>query len=293
MKTVLLRGMHGLGDNVHQRAVIRALKKHTGARVAVETPWPELSADLADEIYLPEKSLRTQTKNVSRHAGVLPVLHAGDLSKFSQVLKNWYTAENVRRFGYVGAMLHGLGLPRTEQDFSFNPQAGFFVLGNTERKPVMVYRPLTVRTEWSGCENRNPDAEAYHDLFAALREHFFVVSVADLAPNVEWITSKPVKADLEAHTGGLSSQNLFWLYAKADLVFCAPGFSLPLAQSVGTKVICVYGGRENSKFYAQNERTLGVDTVQPCSCMTHTHPCNKRIDVAAWLPRVKAFAGIA
>lgn len=292
MKTILLRGMHGLGDNVHQRAVIRALKKKTGARVAVETPWPEISADVADEIYLPEKSLRTQTKNVSRHAGKIPVLKANDLPKFGQVLKNWYTAENVRRFGYVGAMLHGLGLPRTDQDFSFSPQAGFFVLGNPERKPVMVYRPLTIRTEWAGCSNRNPDADAYHDLFAAIRKNFFIVSAADLSPKLEWISSKHVDADAEFHAGELTPQNLFWLYTKADLVFCSPGFSLPLAQSVGTKVVCVYGGRENSKFYAQNERTLGVDTKTPCVCMTHTHACNKRIDVDAWTPRVKAFAGV-
>lgn len=291
MKTVLLRGMHGLGDNVHQRAVIRALKR-TGARAAVETPWPELSCDLADEIFLPEKSLRTQTKNVKRHAGKYPVLRMGDAGRFNQVLKNWYTSDNVRRFGYVGAMLHGLNLPTRDKDFSFTPQAGFFPLNNPERKPLLVYRPLTVRTEWNGCVNRNPDADAYHALLSAIRSAFYVVSVADLVRDVEWISSKPIQADIEFHRGELSPENLFWLYAKADLVFCSPGFSLPLAQSVGTKVICVYGGRENSKFYLQNEKTLGVDTVAPCGCLTHTHKCKKRIDVAAWLPRVKEFANV-
>src|SRR3546814_13430638 len=47
-------------------------------------------------------------------------------------------------------------------------------------RPLMIYRPLVERTEWSGCAARNPSHHAYAELFAAIRNQFFVVSIADL-----------------------------------------------------------------------------------------------------------------
>lgn len=291
MSRVLLRGMHGLGDTIHQRAIIRELKRR-GDRVAVETPWPQLCADLADEIYLPEKSLRTQQKNM-RRGGVKSIAAA---MRFTRTIKNWYKSPAVRTGGYVAAMFDELALPRpASPDFSFDVPGAWVekarqVIGDTGGRPVFVYRPLVARKEWVGCDSRNPDAKAYAALFAAARDGFYVVSVADLVPGVEWITSRPVVADKEFHKGELDIETLCGLFSLASLVFCSPGFALPLSQSVGTHVVCVYGGRENSTFYLQDDKTLGVDTVRPCGCLSHTHACVKTIDLDAYVPRVRTFA---
>lgn len=292
MAKVLLRAMHGFGDNIHQRAVIRELKRH-GDTVAVETPWPQLCTDLADEIYLPERSLRTQVKNMRRAAA-----KPADPSQFDKVYKNWYRSRDVRAVGYVGAMFAELNLRASRPDFSFAVPGEWAgkaraAIGDTGGKPVLVYRPLVSRTEWDGCDSRNPDAAAYARLFEIARKGYFVVSVADLVPGVEWITSRAVVADKEFHKGELDIETLCGLFSLASLVFCSPGFALPLAQSVGTHVVCVYGGRENSTFYRQDDKTLGVDTVRPCDCLSHTHACVKTIDVEKAARRVRVFAAWA
>ncbi len=103
----------------------------------------------------------------------------------------------------------------------------------------MVYRPLVERTEWNGCAARNPDHSAYAALFASIRDQFHVVSIADLVPNVEWISGARVEADQKFHAGELEFEALAGLFSIASLVFCSPGFAVILAQTVGTT-----GGRD-------------------------------------------------
>ena len=63
-----LMGMHGLGDNLHQRAVIRQLwlREHL---LLLETPWPCLYHDLVGprlRLVFKRSMLRTQLKNAQR-----------------------------------------------------------------------------------------------------------------------------------------------------------------------------------------------------------------------------------
>ena len=65
---LLVRGMHGLGDNIHQRAIIRALLKRDYC-ISLETAWPCVYWDLAGENlrFLPRPAaLRAQLKNAVR-----------------------------------------------------------------------------------------------------------------------------------------------------------------------------------------------------------------------------------
>lgn len=291
---ILLRGMHGLGDCIHQRAVVRELIRRN-YQVYLETPWPQLYYDMPIKIYLPEKTLRTQKKNCEVLQREYQTITPEIINRFPIIQKIWYTGEQVRQYGFVGAMFNHLQLFTDDHDFSIDTKK--FPAGNFKRlitdKPIMVYRPLITRTEWDGCENRNPDKIAYNTLFNTIRDKYYVVSVADLIPGVEWITSTPVRADMQLHNGGLSVVELLALFAMADLVYCSPGFALPMAQAVGTKVICVYGGRENSKQYTQNDKTLGVDTIKPCSCFDHRHDCVKTIDITGQAKRIHDFVGSA
>src|SRR5262245_13364678 len=69
-KPLFVTGMHGLGDNVHQRALVRRLLA-TDHDIWLRTPWPCLYHDLAgDRLHLmpPGHTLRTQAKNAQREA---------------------------------------------------------------------------------------------------------------------------------------------------------------------------------------------------------------------------------
>src|SRR3546814_11400043 len=47
MKSIYVQGMHGLGDNLHQRAILRHLMQ--SHEVWLETPWPCIYHDLVGD----------------------------------------------------------------------------------------------------------------------------------------------------------------------------------------------------------------------------------------------------
>jgi hypothetical protein len=279
--------MQGMGDNIHQRAIIRDLIRRQ--EVYLETPWPSIYHDLRGprlKLVCKPSSLRTQVKNMEREASRYDMAVApqgfGDRN-----LRIWYNAEDVVREGSVlAAMCSNAGV--TEHDFSLPVPDEWrmatmdFLRGWTNGKPLLVYRPLVQRTEWAGCSARNPLIDHYHEIFNSIRDKFYVVSIADLVPNIEWMVSKPIDADLELHAGQLPFEVMAGLFARASLVYASPGFAVPLAQAVGTPVVCVFGGYENSQSFAGGAALapyLGIDTEVPCLCFSHHHKCVKDIDV--------------
>jgi hypothetical protein len=291
-------GMHGLGDNLHQRAVVRGLNRN-GHRVWLRTPWPQVYGDLvgASLRLLPAgSSLRTQAKNEAVSSGYY-ANHGPPPG--ARRLRVWYTPDGVRKHGgsILRAMLAGAGLPPADDDFRLpvppewksRAQAA---VGRLAR-PIMLYRPLVERTEWAGCSARNPDAYAYGTLAASLAGRYSVVSVADVQPGAEWISGADLPADLRLVRGELGVEALVGLAAVADLIFCSPGFAAVLGQAVGTPVVCVFGGHERGLTISAGARyapTLAVDPVQPCDCFDRNHGCDKRIDIPGALARLKEFA---
>ncbi|WP_292451268.1 hypothetical protein [Mesorhizobium sp.] len=293
--SILVRGMHGLGDNLHQRAVIRQLMARD--EVFLESSWVAPYHDLVAaglKILRKATPLRTQSKNADREAGLF---WRGRLPAFSREVQVSYSPELVRREGSVlAAMCRVTGADYAAADFRL-PVPPVWVdkakaaVGNPG-KPIMVYRPLNERTEWGGCRNRNPDHAAYRDLFEAVRESFFVVSVADLVPGREWMVGHPVTADIEFHRGELDFETIAGLTALAALVYTAPGFAVILAQAVGTPVAAILGGYENSSSFAGGARFspyLGIDPINPCQCFSHSHACQKSIDTAGATARLRSF----
>lgn len=280
MKTpVYVKGMHGLGDNLHQRAVIKEL--YGKCDIFLETSWPQIYHDFPDLKFIAKGTkLRTQLKNqkLNSEKFVSPCRYPKNM-RFLQIS---YSPSWVKSLGSVlRAMLHAT--QTNNEDFSLPvPDAWNEKIEKikTNGKPILVYRPLVERKEWSGCSNRNPDKNTYKELFDFLNpDDFFVISIADIEDGVEWITSLPVKADLEFHKGELDFESIAALFKKARLVYCAPGFSTVLAKAVSTPVITVFGGYENScSFSSGNSPYLGIDTIEPCQCFSHVHPCIKTID---------------
>lgn len=288
---LVVQGMHGMGDNLHQRAIIRQwMRTRT---VYLETPWPCIYHDLVGErLRLVKKttSLRTQAKNLRREDAKY---QKGPSPAGAKTVRVWYTRDQVRRTGSVlAAMIEGVGLDYASADFRMPVPDDWAAPALATDKPIMLYRPLVERPEWGGCASRNPDYDAYRALFDAIRDRFHVVSVADLVPNVEWIVGKRIDADTEFHEGQLSFEGLAALAKRAALVYCSPGFAMLLGQAVGTPTLCVFGGYENSSSISAGARhtpTLGIDPIVPCDCFDHHHAHQKAINVPIATERVRQF----
>jgi ADP-heptose:LPS heptosyltransferase len=109
---------------------------------------------------------------------------------------------------------------------------------------------------------------------------------------VEWLVGPPLDADVRFHAGELDCEAVAGLIARAALVYCSPGFAIPLSQAIGTPVVAVFGGHESARFYDIGNRftpTLGIDPVRPCECFSRSHNCDKTIDVATAATKVARF----
>lgn len=293
-----VHGMLGLGDNLHQRAIIRQYLSRYNT-VFLETPWPCIYHDLrGPRLQLAPRAttLRTQAKNLSRETKLYT---ASMLPREGRRVRVWYTGDDIRKYGSIlGAMVANAECDLRNADFRLPvPETWLtpidaMIARWQPTKPIMLYRPLVERTEWEGCSGRNPEFEAYYNILRSIRRRFFVVSIADLVPSVEWRVGRDIMADVELHRGELAFELLAALAVRATLVYCSPGFAPLLAQAVGTPSVCVFGGHESSMTIAGGARfapTLGIDPIIPCDCFSHTHKCQKKVDVPNAIARVHDF----
>lgn len=288
-----IEGMLGLGDNLHQRAIIRQFIDTYD--IYLETTWPSVYHDFPDIKFIRRNTpLRTQTKNADRENDKF---HSSRPAN-AETKKVWYRPDQVRAYGSVlGAMLISVGANPHRADFSLPipfkwkekaVELLYSELGIT--KPIMIYRPLIERKEWGGCASRNPDFDSYHELFNSVRDDYFVISIADIVPDVEWIVSHPIQADVEFHSGEIEFEKLAAVFAEASLVYCSPGFAAVLGKAVSTPVITIFGGYENSKSFTLGDAPyLGIDPINPCQCFSHNHPCDKRIDITKAKQSIREF----
>ncbi|GAB2913753.1 glycosyltransferase family 9 protein [Paralcaligenes ginsengisoli] len=291
---LFIEGMHGLGDNLHQRSVIRQLSQSHD--IWLETPWPCLYYDLDVHVVSKGSKLRTQAKNAAREASKFE----SGVPREARRLTVSYPPEYVRQHGSVlGAMSAKCGVPVGDFSLSipheWQTRAQQWIDRWNPDKPILIYRPLVERAEWGGCRNRNPDHTAYATLFESIRDRFFVVSVADLQPKKEWAVGHMVNADVTLHSGELDIEVLAALVQRAALVFTSPGFAVILAQSVGTASVVVFGGYESSASFSAGAALapyLGIDPIAPCQCFSHTHRCVKKIDLTRAEQRLLEFVDV-
>jgi hypothetical protein len=296
---LLLQGMHGLGDNLHQRGIIRLLM--TRYDVTLESSWVAPYHDLIAKglrVINKPTSLRTQAKNAKREAG----LFAKGAPAGARVRKVWYSPQEVRaNRGVFAAMCRNCDVDYGKADFRLPVPVEWVEAAKaavpTDR-PILVYRPLVERTEWLGCKARNPDHDAYAALFASVRDRFHVVSIADLVPGKEWAVGHDAAApagyvDQRFHAGELPFETLAGLFSIAAMVFASPGFAVILAQAVETPVVCTFGSYEASYSFSGGARFspyLGIDPIVPCDDFRHDNTRDKSIDVEAAKARLAVFA---
>lgn len=301
--SVIVQGMHGLGDNVMTRAGVRKLLAEIPGTIYLETPWPAIFTDLESErlkLVFKMSRLRTQAKNAKRefgrfYKGVLPG---------ARTIRPMYRGVRLREQDetVLAELMRSMGVEPANADFRIPMRADwakiaadYFKRIGADGKPVLFYRPATLRTEWLNA-SRNPEPQAYAALLAAIRKDFFVLSVADLIPNVEWIDGVRVSPDAAFHNGELSIEVIMAIMAHSALVYCAPGFSTVLAMALGVPCVTVFGGYQSGRslqFAPPSSPSLFVEPVKPCECFRHDHRCTKAIDLTKWTPLVKTFAELA
>ncbi len=293
-----VRGMHGLGDNLHQRGIIRQLMRE--APVWLETSWPWVYHDLVGpRLHLVRKAGPAQIyqRNQAREAEGFSSVRAPLRAHERRVC---WTPPDARGKGSVlSGMCHRSGVDiSVGADFrlplrpEWQSEADLFLHRWRPSKRVMIYRPLVERAWWPGCVARNPEHGAYAALYRSIREKFFVISVAELVPGEEWLVGEPADVDIACHAGEIPVEVLAALVARASLVFSSPGFAVILAQAVGTPVAAVFGGYEDGRSFSTGARWapyLPLQPITPCSCFAHDHACDKRMDVPAALEALSEF----
>lgn len=302
MSRIMIEGMHGLGDNLHQRGLLKQLLA-MGHEVHLASSWiapyHDLIDDLGLKVFKRPTTLRTQTKNAYREEHKFSTAP----QKPDKVLRISYSGEQVRAHKSVlGAMCASIGVDYTRVDFRMPvpdawKQAALAKItaanNNTiPDKPILFYRPLVARTEWTGCGARNPDQSVYAELLKHNFSDYFIVSIADLVPGKEWLVGTPIRDNIRFHSGELNFEELAGLMALSDVAYTSPGFAVPLAQAISTPVVCIFGGYERSYSFSGGARFshyLGIDPIKPCDCFAHNHKCDKRIDIPRAHRAIVAF----
>ena len=273
-----IQGMKGLGDNIYQRAFLKGLKHP----VWLETPWPELYADLPMvRLVKPDTKLRTQAKNMRRHAA----WERAPRGRITQVA-----------YGQAG-IIPGMAA-------KFGRQPGEFDLPDFGPSPVggryIVVRPVTLRSEWRA-DSRNPLPEYVAQAAAEMRRRgFTVVSVADLEDGMEWALDPLPPADIRYHAGELPVEQLLALLQGAVAVIGGIGWIVPaaIAAKVPAWIVCGGQGGYNAPelITAPTMDLTRIAFAVPdnfCRCTQRDHSCDKRIAdydqrLAEWADRLPA-----
>ena len=275
---VLIKGMKGLGDNIFQRPFIRALAAREEV-VYLETPWPELYADLPN--VLPVKTqtpLRTQAKN-ERAAAV--TWHRPPGFNCSRSIS--YGTRELAVGSISQAMERCVPLDGAPYVFDLPEDLGPVPPIDTRGRPLAIIRPVTERKEWLN-RARNPDPRYISDAAARLSATHFVLVVADLADGEEWLVGDLPFCDLALVRGELSTMALLALLRTADVVVGGVGWIVPASIALGVPAWIVLGGNggHNAPEVITDPRqdlsVLGFAVPDPyCRCADKSHHCAKTI----------------
>lgn len=275
--SLLLHGMHGMGDNLYQRAVL----KHCGTRLTLQTPWPQIYSDLPNVTCMPANSqLRTQRKSEQRSQALFArVNHHG------QRPRRWHYV-NDPKISIVQSLAQQIG----GSGFDFR---GPVFDGPKIERPYVVVRPVCLRKEWTS-DARNPTPEYIARAIEFLRKDFTVVSVADLQEGHEWALDPLPYADVTYHAGELNIEQLLGLVRGAVAMVGGVGWIVPAALSYSVPLFLIYGGwgfsNGPNRLFGPGVDVTFIDQVMPdafCHCNSNRHLCDKRI--SGFDDRARAF----
>jgi hypothetical protein len=267
--------MYGLGDNIYSRPFVRAAAEQY--EVWLETPWPELYADLDIKFVRGTRRLRTQQKNIAR-----------------QKVDLWTRErppEQEIRINYADlserSIIAAMELRWVLLSVRFNPRLfGLPDMGPApiiSDRPIAVVRPVTVRSEWRN-EARNPRPEYVNAIAAELMATHTVVAVADIKADEEWPVGNLPPAHHYFTAGELPVRELLALVRDADIVVGGVGWIVPAGLALHVKTFVVLGGHGEHNAPGKitdprlNLRRLGFAVPENfCRCKNMLHACDKTI----------------
>jgi hypothetical protein len=277
-RALFVRGMMGLGDNIMQRPFIRAAAARED-RLFLQTPWPELYADLPN-VYPVRSStrLRTQAKNERAWGGKwYPRPGGGREVRISYGLRDMA----------AGSMQQAMErhLPLEGAEFVWDlPDVGRLPKIDTRGKPLAIIRPVTEREEWLNSA-RNPRPEYIAQIAEALAPTHHVVCVADISGRQEWLVGDLPVCDDAFLAGEIRTMDLLRLMRQADVVVGGVGFIVPAALALKVRCFAVLGGQgaHNAPGRVVDPRAdasrLGWAVPRSyCLCSEKSHSCDKTID---------------
>lgn len=268
--TTHVLGMHGLGDNIFQRAFVRTLVEKR--RVYLSTSWPELYEDIPRLNFVKGvTTLRTQSKNIERQrAGrwVPAPMHG-------QVIRVRYGHDSLAKGSIVKAMQECFRVEPAGWDLPAFPRM-------QRDKPIALVRPVTVRKEWTNTA-RNPLPEYVAAVADDLCRDYHVISVADLVGGLEWLDGPAPPAHETFHRGELDVRALLGLLQSAAIVVGGVGWIVPASIAAGIPLFCILGGHgaHNAPAVITDPRMdlTHVSFAHPdqfCTCSDMRHHCDKR-----------------
>ncbi len=270
---MVIKTMSGLGDCIYLRPIIRKLPARA---LSLITQWPQVFTDLGPIKFIkPEHSrLRTQQQNVDE---IDPTIWASEFAKPDLQLYYDLTHHSIIH-NYCQQVL-GAQPAWMNNDWEFN-------CGNSNpfpnsNKPICLIRPNTLRKEWY-INSRGPDNTILQRFIDKYKEHYYIVSLANLKGSEEWYEDRLVGCD-EYIEDATSVEKTLQMFHAAALIVCSVSFWVPMALALNKRTICIYGGHVHPQRIVDEriKRDNFFELIpEPfCHCMRLVHNCNKKIDL--------------
>ncbi|WP_353613947.1 hypothetical protein [Mangrovibacter phragmitis] len=285
-------GMHGIGDNIIQRAFIKALVMK-GHQVWLKTPLPELYVGIPHLYFVrADTRLRTQRKSEMRSTMNFALSEPALAPR-----RLFYGNYHLQRGGIFKAMEEQFGVKPAMMDLPTMPKPKLLL---PEDKLLALIRPTTERTEWHNA-SRGP-LNKYIDQIARILSlnGFYVVSIADTEPGAEWIPDMEPFADLKLNRGELTLLEMLGLIERSSICVTGPGVAMLAAIAYRRPMLCIQGGCGGSNHHSKITDPECMDLsdslfIYPdhyCMCQEMKHNCDKTISdleskVTPFIERVK------
>lgn len=275
-RPLFVKGPWGLGDSVYTRPFIAGIARQRD--VFLETPWPELYADLPVRFVRGARLLRTQMRNIARQQNMRWYLPPSD----ADTVALGYGVNELVRGNVATAMEKKLPPIRSEPVWDL-PDMGRCPF-DTGGAPLAIIRPVMRRIEWDN-EARNPLPEYIHEAAGDLkRRGFAVVVIADVKHGYEWVEGGLPPHNVALTRGELSVRQLLAAVRDAAVVVGPVGWIVPAAVALQTRTFVVLGGNGGMNAPERlldprmfTERIGFAIPERFCQCTDMRHRCDKRI----------------